>query len=47
MRTSTAEANDWKCPECGDDTTQDRSDQGYVRHRSKAQCDFQRGERDG
>ncbi len=46
MRTSSAEANGWKCPACGDDTTQDPSGKGYVAHRTNPNCDFERGERD-
>jgi PHP family Zn ribbon phosphoesterase len=32
MKTSVAEANGWKCPECGGKTSQDIKRKGFVRH---------------
>ena len=58
MKTSDAEKNGGKCPECGGRTTQDLKHRGYVRHidrpqinsRSKSpksgKCRYGRGERD-
>ena len=46
MKTSTAEANGWTCPRCGDDTTQDPSGKGFVRHTTIPGCPFERGRRD-
>jgi ssDNA-binding Zn-finger/Zn-ribbon topoisomerase 1 len=47
MRTSAAEGKNWRCPECGDDTTRDPASKGFVRHKNNPNCTFQRGERDG
>ncbi|MDR3637837.1 MAG: hypothetical protein P4L84_28785 [Isosphaeraceae bacterium] len=47
MRTSTAEASNYICPECGDELTQDPSDKGFVRHKTNPDCPLERGERDG
>lgn len=46
MKTSTAEANGYRCPECRDDTTHDLKSRGFVRHRSNATCHHEAGERD-
>jgi hypothetical protein len=48
MRTSTAEANGYRCPspDCGDAVTKDPSGKGFVRHSTNADCGFERGERD-
>jgi hypothetical protein len=46
MKTSTAEANGWHCPECGDATTRDGSGKGFVRHTANLACLFQKGQRD-
>ena len=46
MRTSTAKANGFRCPNCGDETTRDETGMGYVRHTRNPSCDFQKGERD-
>jgi hypothetical protein len=46
MRTSTAEANNWVCPICKDELTQDPAEKGFVRHKTNPDCDFERGERD-
>lgn len=47
MKTSTARANDWHCPMCGDATSRDETGQGYVRHRLIRNCPFEQGLRDG
>lgn len=46
MRTSTARANEYRCPKCGDETTRDEAGIGYVRHLRNPSCDFEKGERD-
>jgi hypothetical protein len=46
MRTSTAKANGFQCPKCGDETTHDETGLGYLRHTRNPTCDFQKGERD-
>lgn len=45
MTTSTAEANNYTCPVCHDELTEDPSDKGFVRHKNNPDCDFERGER--
>lgn len=47
MRTSTAEANNYICPECGDELTQDLAERGFVRHKNNPDCPLDRGEKDG
>ena len=47
MRTSTAEANNYRCPRCGDALSLDRAGKGYVRHLVLRGCPFERGEKDG
>jgi hypothetical protein len=46
VRMSTAEKNGYKCPNCGDQLSQDRADKGFLRHMSIAGCPFERGQRD-
>ena len=46
MKTLSALRNDWRCPQCGDQTTKDQKGQGFVRHLNNSDCDFERGERD-
>ena len=46
MKTLSALRNDWRCPQCGDQTTRDQKGQGFVRHLNNSNCDFERGERD-
>ncbi len=46
MKTSTAESKNYKCPKCGDDLTQDRKGQGFVRHKSNSDCYYEKGDRD-
>ena len=46
MKTLSALRNDWRCPQCGDQTTKDQKGQGFVRHLNNSNCDFERGERD-
>lgn len=46
MTTSSAQDNGWQCPRCGDDTTRDPSGKGFVRHKTNADCQFERGLRD-
>lgn len=46
MKTLTALRNDWRCPQCGDQTTRDQKGQGFVRHLRNSNCNFERGEKD-
>ena len=46
MKTLSALRNDWRCPQCGDETTRDHKGQGFVRHLHNSNCNFERGERD-
>ena len=46
MKTSTAEKNNYRCPQCGDELTHDSAGRGFVRHRANKSCSFERGERD-
>lgn len=46
MKTLSALLNDWRCPQCGDQTTRDSKGQGFVRHLNNSNCDFERGEKD-
>jgi ssDNA-binding Zn-finger/Zn-ribbon topoisomerase 1 len=46
MTTETARRNGWRCPKCGDETTQDNTNQGFVRHKTNPNCDFEKGKRD-
>ncbi len=46
MKTSSANKNNSRCPECDDHLTQDTAKQGFVRHKNNPNCDFERGERD-
>src|SRR2546428_7316239 len=46
MKTSTAEQNGNRCPECGDELTEDHRGRGSVRHKNVASCPFERGRRD-
>ena len=46
MKTLSALLNDWRCPQCGDQTTTDSKGQGFVRHLNNSNCDFERGEKD-
>lgn len=46
MKTSTARANGWRCPDCGDSTSRDETGQGYVRHLTNRDCSFEKGMRD-
>lgn len=46
MKTSTAKANGYRCPKCGDETTRDGAGLGYVRHTRNPNCEFEKGERD-
>lgn len=46
MKTLSALRNDWRCPQCGDQTTRDQKGQGFVRHLHNSKCDFERGEKD-
>ncbi|MHB1018105.1 MAG: hypothetical protein ACYC2X_09510 [Coriobacteriia bacterium] len=46
VRTSTAEANGYICPICGDTLTRDPAGKGFVRHTSVRKCTFERGLRD-
>jgi ssDNA-binding Zn-finger/Zn-ribbon topoisomerase 1 len=46
MKTSSAEANGYRCPKCGDETSLDPNNNGFVRHMNNPHCDFERGKRD-
>jgi hypothetical protein len=46
MRTSTAEANNYVCPECGDKLTEDLAVLGFVRHKNNPNCQFEKGCKD-
>lgn len=46
MRTSTAEKYDYRCPECGDELSQDLARKGFVRHKSNPKCQFENRMRD-
>ena len=46
MKTSTAESNNYVCPVCGDELTNDLADKGFVRHKARNDCLFERGARD-
>lgn len=46
MRTSTAEANNYICPECGDALADDRAGRGFVRHKTNRDCQHQNGLKD-
>ena len=46
MKTLSALRNEWRCPQCGDQTTSDQKGQGFVRHLNNSNCSFERGERD-
>ena len=46
MKTSTAEINDFVCPNCKDTLTRDRAGRGFVRHKSNPDCYFEKGEKD-
>ena len=46
MKTLSALRNDWRCPQCGGQTTRDSKGQGFVRHLNNSNCEFERGERD-
>ncbi len=46
VRTSTAAANGYVCPRCGDRLERDRSGKGFVAHTKKPGCTFEEGEKD-
>ena len=49
METSTAERNNYKCPECKGEIAKDRKGRGFTRHKNygnKRFCDFGKGESD-
>jgi hypothetical protein len=46
MKTSTAKQHGWRCPVCGDETSQDPDGKGYVRHKTNRACQFEKGMRD-
>ncbi len=46
MKTSSAEKYGYRCPKCGDETTQDPSGKGFVRHKTNRKCQFEAGLRD-
>ena len=46
MTTSSAEANGYRCPQCGDDTKHDHAGRGFVPHKHNPYCSFERGLKD-
>jgi hypothetical protein len=46
VTTSTAEKNNYRCPQCGDSLSEDKAGKGFVRHTTNPDCDFERGQRD-
>ena len=46
VKTSTAEENGYHCPKCGDGLCEDKAGRGFVRHKSKPGCWFERGLKD-
>jgi ssDNA-binding Zn-finger/Zn-ribbon topoisomerase 1 len=46
MRTSTAAANNYICPQCGDALTQDTAGRGFVRHKTNPDCQYENGLKD-
>ena len=46
MKASTAAEHGFRCPKCGDRTTRDLREKGFVRHLTNPSCDFEKGERD-
>jgi hypothetical protein len=46
VRTSTAKRNSYVCPQCNDELNRDLSGRGFVSHKTNANCDFEKGERD-
>ena len=46
VRTSTAENNGYRCPECGDELAEDKVGRGWVRHKYIPGCLFEKGEKD-
>ena len=46
VRTSTAERFGYRCPDCGDELSQDPSGKGFVKHMSNRECRFEEGQRD-
>jgi hypothetical protein len=46
VRTSTAAANGYVCPRCGDRLNRDRSGKGFVSHATNPNCTFEQGEKD-
>lgn len=46
MTTATAAANNYRCPKCKEELTEDPSCKGFVRHKTKPDCDHEKGMRD-
>ena len=46
MKTLSAMRNSWRCPQCGDQTTTDKTGRGFVRHLRNSSCTFEKGEKD-
>lgn len=46
VRTSTAENNGYRCPECGDELAEDKVGRGFVKHKNIPGCQFEKGEKD-
>ena len=46
VRTSTAEKHGYRCPECGDELSKDKSGRGHVRHMNNPNCRFEERQRD-
>lgn len=46
MKATSADSNNGRCPICNDEVTEDPSGKGFVRHKTVANCEFERGQRD-
>jgi len=46
MKTSTAQQNNDRCPQCGNELTEDIAGRGFVRHKTNADCQYGNGEKD-
>ena len=46
MKTSTAQQNNGRCPNCDDELTEDIAGRGFVRHKTDSDCQHGNGEKD-
>ena len=46
MKTSTANENNGRCPQCGDELTEDYAGRGFVRHKTDRECQYGNGDKD-